>query len=826
MPEDRAAWLMMSDPERPIYDRVKAIFYYNRFKPDPHFPERLPPPFHSKGFAHAHESGHRIRFTSEEEEHTRTQTFCIELFRLVDGSPSHPARLDRKFCELLECEFHPTSNASPFSDELPGEIEGMVIQRTVQLLRRLPEFPLELPGPTHEIPTAYFYPQRDRDSLHNPVLVWKDLRITSYLSTNVICVAICIVIYPFIAKGKLSELLNDVAALLDVATHFFSAAKTSTARCKWFITMAFLWVSWQRTIMIYFSFVQAIHLTSGVDDGLISSAALLQSFSPTLGISLQEMSKRYATVGKSHYMCTWAFELLRKNPVCIGMDFRRFHQLYSNHFGHYPARCSSDGKVSCKGDHPHSCQRFVGMVVKDQSAHDPRCTGCERLFWDETSFRSCSGAKAVSLEYNVGIDLRYRAASERTLAISHVWSHGQGGRPETGMNRCLHERYESIARSMDCDSYWMDTPCIPTDHVLRREAIRNINQVFAQSKATLVCDRDLMEIEIEGDISVELRELILVTVMTCDWNTRAWTFLEAFRARQSIYLLCKNNRTISLKETVEIVHREGSLDIGALLLTVPHLLPRVRRVDGPGIATADKYPEILKIRQQRKPWFQGFLTVENSAMYLSHRPASRPGDDVVIWSLLLDEKVYENAIDFWRSREDRIIHTSFLVSTTPRLNIWRLGWAPASPNFFHGTSAVSQPRSMGIDQQSSEVGRITAEGLKADWLFCRLGGLSTAMSKLPLGRRAFNVSNVRSIRKKFLQNHQWGALLRPLVANGSIDLLPAMNQEDASRILVVVCGANEFPHGGDATWEWRGVHEWDLREPLPAFQYQKNILLV
>ena len=343
---------MMSDPKRPIYDRVKAIFYYNRFKPDPYFPEGLPPPFQSKDFASI--EGGWQGFTSDEE-HTRTQTFCIGLFKLVDDSSSHPARLDRKFCELLECEFHPTSNASPFRDELPWEIEGMVIQRTVQLLRRLPEMPLELSGPTHEIPTAYFYLTRDRNNLHNPVLVWENLRITSYLSANVIRVAMCIVIDPFITKGNLSALLNDVAALLDVAAQIFSAAKTGAARYKWFITMAFLWVSWQRTIMIYFSFVQTINLTSGVNDEEISSTAVLQSFSSTAGMSLQEISKRYATVGKSHYMCTWAFELLRKNPVCIDMDFRRFHQLYSNHFGHYPTRYNSNGKVSCKGDHPHSC---------------------------------------------------------------------------------------------------------------------------------------------------------------------------------------------------------------------------------------------------------------------------------------------------------------------------------------------------------------------------------------------------------------------------------------------------------------------------------------
>ena len=802
----------MSDLDRPIYDRVKAIFHDNHFHPDPHFPDRSPPPFDPTDF----------KYTLEQET-THIRAFCIELFKLVNGSPSHPTRLDRKFSELLNCKFRPTGNDSRFRDEPLSEVEGMVIQRTLQLLRRLPETPLELPGPSQEVPTAYFSPPREQNDSHAPV--WGNLRVASYLSTNVIRMAMCIVIYPFMAKGKLSELVNLVAALLDSAAHLYSAAKTKEARYKWFITRVFLWASWQRAVMLYFSFLLAINLTSGVDDEIASRATFLRSFSPTSGISLQEWSKRYAAVGKSHFMCTWAFELLRKNPVCISMDFRRFHQLHSNYFSHYPARCSSNSKVSCKGDHPHSCQRFVGMVVKDQSAHDRGCTGCERLIWDETSFRSVSGAKAVSLESNVGIRLRYQAASENTLAISHVWSHGQGGRPEIGMNRCLHERYESIARTMGCDSYWMDTPCIPTDRVLRREAIRNINHIFAHSKVTLVCDRDLMEINIAGNISVELRELILVTVLTCDWSIRAWTFLEAFRARQSIHLLCKNNRTISLKETVEIVHREGSLDIGALLLTVPHLLPRVRRLDGPGVATADKYPDMLRSRQRSKPLTQGFLTVENSAMFLSHRPASRPSDNIVIWSLLVNEKVYENAIAFWRGRQDHIIHTSFLVSTAPRLDIWRFGWAPASPHIFLDASAVSKPRSMGFDEVSSEVGRVTAEGLKGNWLFCKLGRLAMTISKLPLGRKALQFSNIRTIRKKFLRYYEWGALLRPVVANEPGDYIPAPNQEDESRILVVVCGSNDVLHD-DAVWEWRGVHEWDSREPLPTFTYKKQILVV
>ena len=813
----------MPNEDQSMFSRIKAIFHYNRFIPDAHFPERLPAPFHSIGFTYAHESGVTIHF-NDEEEAARVRAFCIELFGLVDESPWHPAQLDRKFSELLECDYQPTGNSSPFRDEPSLDLEHEIPKRTLQLLNRLPEIPLELPGLPNDLPSVYF--SQPPESQRSQARSWDDLRVASYMSSNVIRVAMCTIIHPWISKGKLSEFINHIAALLDSAAQASSAAKVHGTRCKWFVVRAFLWTSWQRTVMIYFSFLLALNLDSGVDDGQVSRAVFLQSFAPISGMSLQEMSKRYATLGKSHYMCAWAFELLRKNPVCMSMDFRRFHGLYASYFDHYPARCMPLGKTSCKGDHPHSCQRFVGMVIRDQSAHDRGCLGCDRLMWDEASYRSTSGAKAVSLENAVGNKLRYRTASKKTLAISHVWSHGQGGRPETGMNHCLHQRYKTIAGHMGCDSYWMDTPCIPTDHILRREAIMNINKIFAQSRATLVCDRDLMEIEIEEDTSVELCELLLVTSMTCDWNIRAWTFLEAFRARQSIHLLCRDNKTVSLKETVETVHCKGKLDIGALLLTVPHLLPRVRRLDGPDISLSGVHDVTREIMRRNKPLSQGFLTVENSGMFLSHRPASRPGDDIVIWSLLLDEKVYENAIDFWRGRQGHSIHTSFLVSTTPRINIWRLGWAPASPRIFHNdSSAASAPRSMGINDTTSEMGLISAEGLKANWLFSKLGRLTMTASKLPLGRKALQVSNIRTIRKNFLQGYQWGALLRPVKANEPMEYIPATNQEDVSRILVVVCGTNDYA-SDDTAWEWKGVYEWDLSEHLPTFTYKEQVLLV
>lgn len=69
---------------------------------------------------------------------------------------------------------------------------------------------------------------------------------------------------------------------------------------------------------------------------------------------------------------------------------------------------------------------------------------------------------------------------------------------EGGFNACLHDRYAGIARKLDCDSYWMDTPCILEDHELRAESIANINKVFTESKVTLVRDKDIMDIDIKS----------------------------------------------------------------------------------------------------------------------------------------------------------------------------------------------------------------------------------------------------------------------------------------------------------------------------------------
>ena len=125
-------------------------------------------------------------------------------------------------------------------------------------------------------------------------------------------------------------------------------------------------------------------------------------------------------------MSGWNFELLRTNPVCIGFGFRRFHWLYYAAFGDLNARCLNGQSNACSGQNPQSCQRFRGMVIKDQSAHDQECPpDCTPLIWDEKSYRCLSGGRAALLagqERPSSGKIQFCKTSDRTLAISHVWS--------------------------------------------------------------------------------------------------------------------------------------------------------------------------------------------------------------------------------------------------------------------------------------------------------------------------------------------------------------------------------------------------------------------
>jgi len=236
--------------------------------------------------------------------------------------------------------------------------------------------------------------------------------------------------------------------------------------------------------------------------------------------------------------------------------------------------------------------RFEGIVIENQSAHSTFCKGqqyCNRLVWNEHSYREISGARVVSLDKTDEVSIHCCTFTCKMMAISHVWSHGQGGKHETmtnpkinpdagGFNQCLHARYKLIAESYGCNSYWMDTPCIPEDHKLRHEATSNINRVFTESKLTLICGKNIKQID-AGDLSLEIQESILSKLLVCDWNIRAWTYLEYMRGRQNIHLLCKNEVVVCLKDILGFVSAYGSIAIANLFLSAQHLLPHLKRPD-------------------------------------------------------------------------------------------------------------------------------------------------------------------------------------------------------------------------------------------------------
>ncbi|KAL9632444.1 MAG: hypothetical protein Q9164_005317 [Protoblastenia rupestris] len=747
---------LLPGPDTFTFERVERQLRIETFAGDPRASGGTPSPFSCWSLEYSVENGVHQYYTKAKQERLR-ESFCRKLYNEVCDAKGHVGRLDTLFCELVVCNFpQQVRQMDLSSEELPSpgqewpysESRSLVIE-ACDLLGRLPAVPLELPynNDAPAIDLAYCTKMELHDE-KSQSHVWQHLQLVSYITTNVIRVALMVAIYRMTLTGTLLDsFINTTADLMSTASRLSTLAGPRDEKVKWFLVRGFLWTSWQRSNMLYFYSMLGGHLRSGFNDHDRHNL-VLHGFYPSPGMSIQEMSKRYAGQEKPAYMCGWAFELLRTDPCAIGF----------------------------KVDFP-----------------------------DATTLKYCE-------------------ASEQTLAISHVWSHGQGGRPEVGhgMNRCLHRRYTSIAKSLGCDSYWMDTPCIPEDHQLRKEAILNINKIFEQSRATLVCDRDLMSID-ASNLTIQVRETIVVTTMVCDWNLRAWTFLEAFRGRSNIYVLCKDNVVVSLKETVEIVYRKGCIDTALLLLTIPHLLPARDKRETKTVGNA---------------FVSGFMTIEESGSLLSCREASRPGDDIVIWSLLLDDKVYSNAEAFWKGQEGHILPTGFLLSSALRLKTPGLRWAPSSPaaQILGDESTNSAFRLQAFDGYGSDNGLISEDGFRATWLMHGLtGGLKGSKaicSKLNVELQQPEDNhcgrNLRLIRERFLKTYVWAALLRPLSDQVND---PAMYRGDASKTLVAVCATNkivQWPWNKDDNvfWTWLGVYEWDLTEPLPQFTRFQNVYIV
>lgn len=242
----------------------------------------------------------------------------------------------------------------------------------------------------------------------------------------------------------------------------------------------------------------------------------------------------------------------------------------------------------------------------------------------------------------------------------------------------------------------------------------------------LVCDRDIMALDFSHS-TTEACETVLVTALVSDWNVRAWTFFEAFRARRTLHLLSKNNVVVPLKQIIDVIHRNRALEIGNLVLVMPHFLPPL-----------DDSELARPTFRGRGEFEEGHFAVEMSGSLLSHRAASRPNDEFVIWSLLMSEKtICYDAEAFWKGMQGLAlqsapatgqicsdaasIRTGFLVSSAPRLRAKGLSWAPSSPAL-HASTTSDEGYYDGYDGGESYRGWITPDGLVADWLSFKFEG--------------------------------------------------------------------------------------------------------
>ncbi|KAF2102380.1 hypothetical protein NA57DRAFT_51962 [Rhizodiscina lignyota] len=745
------------------------------------------------------------------------ETSCSILLASVEDSTRHLDHISESLAQIC---------VGQFSHGIDVEAEK-VCRNALSLVTRLPRrasslrFPMSGSEASYETFRRYCHVSSGERSHFRDS---SPLRVASFVCTTVVHVALVVCLtaetesmphpidHDFMAHLAASDhmqgILTVLASLIDSVSAEMEKEANMPTKTKWFILKTFLWTSWQRCLLL-FSWWQLRLFVFGqftAKDFILDTIRFR-----TPSTTGPQNASGFEDPQTPQYMCAWAFELLRSNPRTESLDYRLFVDRFAAHYQASLPRCLINRNRQCSGTSPYLCERFVGARIEDQSMHDSTfCVpgkACSRLVWDEQSYRNTIGSRAVSLGQTDGTLLRYVAVSETTLVFSHVWSHGQGGRPETGLNTCLHLRYSSIAKAAGCDSYWIDTACIPGDHQLRREAIMNINTTFMLGKLTLVCDIDLMSIDISTPI-IEIHELILVTVQVCDWNLRAWTMLEASKGWRNLHILCKNNHIISLMDVLTSVLQYGRIDIASTFLAFTHLIPQSYRPSSYKYTSEE--PQIVKLGPNR------FFNIDKAGAMLSYRLASRPGDENIIWGLLCSSPT-ESAEELWMQKPIWGFSTLFLISSAPRVQNRRgLGWAPARPNIPPPTAGYRSAAEYYIPslEKESEHASPMKDGLRAKWFISKFKYADAV-------QESEQSPQLCKVAKQFLHSHDtWGALLQASSLLNPKHLIQYVWRSSMTVVAVVASGDERF------TWEWKGVYAWNHEQesiPLPSLE---EVLLV
>ncbi|KAK1246305.1 hypothetical protein MKX08_000107 [Trichoderma sp. CBMAI-0020] len=778
----------------------------------------------------------------------RPEGLVDALLTSANDATNHFGLLDKVLHDLLLCKVPPS---------VAGELTLLpIVTRAVEALRRLPRSSTRLFNSIHTCSMSH-----DQEAVvgeyvvsHSPTSSgkhecspsWESYKVTTLFDTNTMRLALLVAYLDQTTHPSASNVMQGYVNLLSRLLESLSGScessnpRTASQKHARRVAQAFLWTAWQRALLLFSYYVFGTRLRHEMNARFMQSLPRPDmAWDPDIDFSALGSPLQSVNAPDSpgcQYVCRYSFELLRSSALSGTQDYRNLLVRFDELFASRKPRCrrrSNGTWEQCNGKSWQSCGRFFGLQIADQSAHDMECPKpCKRLPWDEASYRSVQGPRSVAhASTPKGGPLKYCAASDQTLAVSHVWSHGQGGNPDQGFNACLHDRYSAIARDLGCDSYWIDAACIPSDAELRSAAIKTINPIFRNSKVTLICDQDIMEVDATEPLSIDRLEIIVSVLLLSDWNVRGWTMLEVVRGNKAVHLLCKHNRTVPLRRVLTMLYKSGSIDLCALLIGSPQLMPPGDKLRAPSIETA--------------------------STLLSRRYASRLGDDVIIWSLLCgDDKPHQSPISLWKSREHSWVKTGFLMSSCDRIAgaPRGYGWAPATPQVLGPYMSPRSPQSpifWPYDGSGTSAARITPSPdgkttfLRGKWLVHVYlpSSKPSAESTVDLAGSCWE----RAEQLLSLEGYERVLFLRPLLVESvesgwapdlSAPFTAAQNVEEAENVVVAVCATREdhaqyvdpaYPEEytdmyelEPECWEWKGVYRCLPEEATGQLNYKSR----
>ncbi|KAI1145486.1 hypothetical protein F4825DRAFT_467294 [Nemania diffusa] len=172
-----------------------------------------------------------------------------------------------------------------------------------------------------------------------------------------------------------------------------------------------------------------------------------------------------------------------------------------------------------------TCEKELNAVIRDAHTESGACFPLQGLFQEQRLLKAINSNRLTAWSFDGCSLLQFPQAF---MAISHVWSDGTGAGKWSakGVNRCLYDYFQGIARQFQCEGIWWDTICIPKDRRVRGKAMKAMQLTYEYAKITLVHDRFLRNLPYRSP------RLACIAVIMSSWFTRGWTALELVKSRK------------------------------------------------------------------------------------------------------------------------------------------------------------------------------------------------------------------------------------------------------------------------------------------------------